>query len=61
MEHFLESSNICLLNDKSHTYFHPASGSFTSIDLSLCSTSAFLDFTYQSILISVVVTISYFN
>ena len=23
VEHLLESSNICLLNDKSPTYFHP--------------------------------------
>ena len=34
VEHLLESSDICLLNDKPPTYFHPASGSFTSIDLS---------------------------
>ena len=47
VEHLLESSDICLLNDKSPTYFHPASGSFTSIDLSLCSASVFLDFTWQ--------------
>ena len=46
VEH-LESSNICLLNDKLPTYFHLASGSFTSIDLSLCSASVFLDFTWQ--------------
>ena len=36
-----------MLNDKSPTYFHPASGSFTSIDLSLCSASVFLDFEWQ--------------
>ena len=47
VEHLLESSNICLLNDKSPTYFHPATGSFTSIDLSSCSASVFLDFTWQ--------------
>ena len=47
MEHLLESSDICLLNDKSPTYFHPASASFTSIDLSLCSASVFLDLTWQ--------------
>ena len=35
------------LNDKSPTYFHPASGSFTSIDLSLCSASVFLGFALQ--------------
>ena len=45
VEH-LESS-VSLLNDRSPTYFHPASGSFTSIDLSLCSASVFLDFTWQ--------------
>ena len=43
-EHFLKSSYICLLNDKSTTYFHPASGSFNSIDLSQCSASVFPDF-----------------
>ena len=42
--HLLESSNICLHNDKSPTYFHPASGSFTSTDLSLCSAFVFLVF-----------------
>ena len=47
MEHLLETSNICLLNDKSPTYFHHASGSFISIDLSLYSTSVFLDFEWQ--------------
>ena len=47
MEHLLESSDISLLNDNLPTYFHPASGSFTSIDLSLCSASVFLNFTWQ--------------
>ena len=36
-----------MLNDKSPTYFHLATGSFTSIDLCLCSASVFLDFTWQ--------------
>ena len=47
VEHPLESSNICLFNDKSPTYLHPASGSFTSVDLSLCSAAVFLDFAWQ--------------
>ena len=46
VEHLLQSSNICLLN-KSPTYFHPATGSFTAIDLSLCSASVFLYFVWQ--------------
>ena len=28
---------LCLLNDGSCTYLHPATGTFTAIDLSLCS------------------------
>ena len=31
----------------SHTYFHSASGTFTSIDLTLCSPSLFLDFSWK--------------
>ena len=38
---------LILLNDKSHTYFHSASGTFTSIDLTLCSPSLFLDFSWK--------------
>ena len=55
VEH-LESSNICLLNDKSPTYFHPASGLFSSIDLSLYCICFFLILHDRSILIIVVVT-----
>ena len=47
VERLLESSNIYLLNDKSPTYIHPSSGSFTSIDLSVCSAPVFLDFAWQ--------------
>ena len=39
-------NHICLLNDKSPA-FHPASGSFTAIELSLCCASVFLDFAWQ--------------
>ena len=35
------------LNDKSHTYFHSASGNFICIDLTLSSPSPFLDFTWK--------------
>ena len=37
MKIFFTESNVCLLNDGSYTYLHPATGTFTSIDLSLCS------------------------
>ena len=36
IEDFLSDENLCFLNDDSITYLHPASGSTSSIDLSLC-------------------------
>ena len=47
MEQVLESNDLCLLNDKSNTYLHPASGSFTAIDLTMCSPSLFMDFQWK--------------
>ena len=35
----LQKNDICLMNDKSHTYLHPATGNFSSLDLSLCHPS----------------------
>ena len=36
IEDFLSNENLCILNDDSITYLHPASESASSIDLSLC-------------------------
>ena len=36
LEGLILKNDLILLNDKSHTYFHSASGTFTSIDLTLC-------------------------
>ena len=36
-----------MFNDNSPTYLHPTSGTQTAIDLSICSTSIFLDFSWQ--------------
>ena len=35
--------NLCILNDSSSTYVHPATGSSSAIDLSICSPDIFLD------------------
>ena len=35
-EDFLAEENLCIFNDDTTTYLHPASGSATAIDLSLC-------------------------
>ena len=42
LEDLILKNDLILLNDKSHTYFHSASGTFASIDLTLCSSSRFL-------------------
>ena len=36
IEDFLSDENLCIFNDDTTTYLHPASGSATAIDLSLC-------------------------
>ena len=40
-------NNIYLFNDNTPTYLHPATGSFTSIDLTMCAPSLFMDFTWR--------------
>ena len=47
VETFINTSNVCLLNDGSPTYLHPGYGTYTSIDLCVCSPSIFLDFTFS--------------
>ena len=48
MELFLTNNNLCVLNSKnSHTYIHPASGSRTAIDLTVCDPQLFLDFMWR--------------
>lgn len=47
VENFLSRHDLCLLNDQSPTYLHPASGSFSSLDLSICSPSIFMDFEWN--------------
>ena len=44
IEKFIADHDLCIYNDGSPTYIHPASGSMTAIDLSLCSPSLFLNF-----------------
>ena len=47
IENFITNNDICLMNDKSNTYMHYPIGSFSSIDLSLCHPSLFLDFNWS--------------
>ena len=44
IENFITKNDICLMNDKSHIYLDSGKGTFSSIDLSLCHPSIFLDY-----------------
>ena len=47
IENFITNNDICLMNDKSNTYMHDPTGSFSSIDLSFCHPSLFLDLNWS--------------
>ena len=47
IEDFITKNDLCLMNDKSHTYLHPATGKFSSLDLSMCHPSLLLDFDWM--------------
>ena len=59
-QHFITDNNVRLLNDGSYTYLHPATGTFTAIDLSLCSPHILMeiDFEYGSDHFPIVLKIS---
>ena len=43
----LRKNDLCLMNDKSQAYLHPATGHFSSLDLSLCHPSLLLDYDWS--------------
>ena len=43
IENTLDNSDLMLLNGGSPTYLHPATGSLSAIDLSMCSPSVYMD------------------
>ena len=47
IEDLIIKNDLCFMNDKSYTYLHPATGHFSSLDLSLCHPSLFLDFNWS--------------
>ena len=44
---FIEDQNLGILNTGDPTHFHIQTGTFSNIDLSLCSPTCLLDFTWQ--------------
>ena len=47
IEDFITKHDLVLLNDKSSTYLHPATGSYSSLDLTICSPGIFPDFNWK--------------
>ena len=47
IEEFITNQDLVLLNDKSSTYLHPATGSYSSLDLTICSPEIFQDFNWK--------------
>ena len=47
IEEFITKHDLVLMNDKSLTYIHPATGSYSSLDLTICSPEIFPDFTWK--------------
>ena len=47
IEEFITKQDLVLLNDKFSSYLHPATGSYSSFDLTLCSPGIFPDFNWK--------------
>ena len=47
IEDLLSDSNSCILNDGSNTYLHPATGTYSAIDLSIADPDITNDFTWS--------------
>ena len=49
IENFITKNDMCIMNDKSYTYLSSSAKSFSSIDLSFCHPSLFLDYPGESL------------
>jgi len=47
LEKVIHDNSLCLYNDGKSTYLHPASGTYSAIDLSLCDPSIYLDYSWS--------------
>jgi endonuclease/exonuclease/phosphatase (EEP) superfamily protein YafD len=47
LEDIIADNNLCIFNDDSHTYLHPATGHYSALDLSLCSPSLIDEFSWS--------------
>ena len=47
IDDFITENNICLLNDVSYTYLHPATGTSTAIAICLCSPDILMEIDFM--------------
>ena len=47
IEDFIDNNGLCLYNTKTPTYLHPATGTYTSLDLSICFPTLLLDIDWK--------------
>ena len=47
IETFIDNHGLCLYNTKTPTYLHPATGTYTSLDLSICFPTLLLDYDWK--------------
>ena len=43
----MQNNNLCILNNKSHTYLNPFTGSYSAIDLTLCDPVSYMDYGWK--------------
>ena len=48
IENFINKNNLCLYNNKTPTYLHPATGTYTSLDHSICYPTLLLDYEWKA-------------
>ena len=47
IEQFIQNNDLCLFNSGDATYLHSPTGSYSAIDLSICSPTIFMDFEWM--------------
>ena len=43
----MQNNNLCILNNKSHTYLNSFTGSYSAIDLTLCDPVSYMDYGWK--------------
>ena len=47
LEKVLQNNNLCILNNKSHTFFNSFTGSYSAINMTLCDPVSYMDYGWK--------------